>query len=145
MKITTKCRYGTKAIIEIARNYNIRPTTRKDISVHQNIPDSYLENILIDLKKSGIINSIRGTKGGFILNRSPKEITLYDIFKVLKKSINPVGCIKDPDICCCTEFCITRPVWQKMYESQKEILKSFSIQNLLDKDTGDERHSFSYC
>ena len=53
--------------------------------------------------------------------------------------------IKDPDVCCCTEFCITRPVWQKMHDAQKDILKSFSIQDLVEKDTADQRHSFSYC
>ena len=145
MKITTKCRYGTKAIIEIAKNHNVKPTTRKDIALNQNIPDSYLENILIDLKKSGIIRSIRGMRGGFVLNRPPDEITLLDIFKVLKKSITPVGCIKDPSLCCCTDFCVTRPVWIRMHAAQEEVLSSFSIQELIKKDTGDKRHSFSYC
>jgi Rrf2 family protein len=145
MEISTKCRYGTKAIIEIARNYKIRPTTRKDIIANQNIPDSYLENILIDLKKNGLVNSIRGAKGGFELNKAPEEITLFDIFTTLRKSLCPVECVQDPNVCCCTEYCITRPIWEKMYKAQEEILMSFSIKDLLNEYQDNKCHKFSFC
>ena len=65
MKLSTKCRYGTRAVVEIAKNYQKGPTKRKDISAAQEINDSYLENILITLKNRNIIGTIRGAKGGF--------------------------------------------------------------------------------
>ena len=143
MKLSTKSRYGAKAVIEIARNYMKQPTKRKDISKNQKIPDSYLENILIDLKKKGIIESIRGAKGGFTLKRAPSEITLFDIVTVLQTSLEPVQCVNDPNLCQNVASCVTRPIWLKLFNAQNEVLKGYTIQDLLDQEK--EREVVNFC
>ena len=133
MKLSTKCRYGTRAIIDIARNYQKRPTKRKDISAHQEIADSYLENILITLKQHDIISTIRGVNGGFILNRPPSEITMLEVVEAIQGVLAPVDCLENPVICQRVESCITRPVWQKMQTAQREALAAVTIQELVEK------------
>jgi len=133
MKLSTKCRYGARAIVQIARNYRIGPTKRKDIAVHEEVTDSYLENILITLRNNGIIKAIRGAKGGFILNRPPSEITMLEVVEAIQGVLAPVDCLENPVICQRVESCITRPVWQKMQTAQREALAAVTIQELVEK------------
>ena len=141
MKLTTKCRYGARAIIEIARNYNKRPTKRKDIVENQGIPDSYLENILISLKGRGIVDAIRGPNGGFVLKRDPATITMLDVVLTFENSLAPVDCIEDPAGCGRVSDCLTRPVWKKLQKAQEEVLSEVTIQDLLKNNrAGGEPH-----
>ncbi len=142
MKLSTKTRYGTRAIIEIAKNHNIKPTKRKDIVASQGIPDSYLENILISLKNSGIIDTIRGAKGGFIMRREPKDVCLLDIFNALEGSLAPVECTTNED-CVYTNECITRPIWKELLEAQQTVLSKYTIQALVDKDKQVHHNDYS--
>ena len=142
MKLSTKTRYGTRAIIEIAKNHTIKPTKRKDIVATQGIPDSYLENILISLKNSGIIDTIRGAKGGFIMRREPKDVSLLDIFNALEGSLAPVDCTLHED-CTYTNECITRPIWKELLEAQQAVLSKHTIQALVDKDKQVQHNDYS--
>ncbi|MGL1935202.1 MAG: Rrf2 family transcriptional regulator [Fibrobacterales bacterium] len=142
MKLSTKTRYGTRAIIEIAKNFNVKPTKRKDIVATQGIPDSYLENILISLKNSGIINTIRGAKGGFIMRREPEDVTLLDIFNALEGSQAPVPCIINDD-CAQTNECITRPIWIELHQAQQAVLSKHTIQSLVDKEQTVQHNDYS--
>lgn len=134
MKISTKCRYGIRALIEIARNGNASPTKRRDISSLQSIPNSYLENILISLKNNNILTSIRGAGGGFMLRRPPEEITLLDIFEALQGQLNILDCIDDPSSCERSDDCLVRPVWQEMQQAQKEVLQKKTIKDLMEME-----------
>ena len=134
MKISTKCRYGIRAVVEIARNFNQAPTKRKDISSDQNIPNSYLENILIALKHNNIVVSIRGAGGGFMLRRPPSEITMLDIFEALQGNISLLDCLDAPAVCDRSEKCIVRPIWIEMQEAQKKVLQKTTVEDLLKKD-----------
>ncbi|MCP4751164.1 MAG: Rrf2 family transcriptional regulator [Proteobacteria bacterium] len=134
MKLSTKCRYGIRAIIEIARNYKKCPTKRKEISSNQGIPDSYLENILIDLKHNNIVVSIRGAGGGFMLKRSPDEISMLNIVEALQGSLALVDCIESPSVCKRIESCVVRPVWIDLQKAQENVLQSVTIKELLDRE-----------
>lgn len=134
MKLTTKCRYGIRAIVEIGGNYPDRPTTRKEISRNQALDDSYIENILLDLKGTDIVRSIRGVKGGFVLARPPETITLLEIIESLKGEISPAKCVTNPSDCNRSDTCVTRPVWIKLQQAQKEVLKTVTIQDLLNEE-----------
>ena len=134
MKLSTKCRYGVRAVLEIARNYNIRPTKRREISSAQEIPDSYLENILIDLKHNSIVLSIRGASGGFILKRSPHEITMLEIIESLQGSLALVDCVETASLCSRSEKCVVRPVWIELQKSQEDILRHITIGELLKRE-----------
>ncbi len=129
MKLTTRCRYGTRAMAEIALNYGIRATKKREISGNQNIPDSYLENILADLKKAELIETIRGVNGGYKLSRSPLEITILDIISTLDGGMEPVNCLKDKE-CSMIETCGTRNVWRELQIAQETVLKRYSLADL---------------
>ncbi|MCG8338736.1 MAG: Rrf2 family transcriptional regulator [Proteobacteria bacterium] len=134
MKLSSKCRYGIRAVIEIARNYQQRPTKRKEIAASQNLDDSYLENILIDLKNKNIVSALRGAKGGFVLKRAPEEITLLNVIESLQGDLSPAECLSTPAVCDRVENCVTRPVWQKMKNAQEDVLKNVTIKDLLEKE-----------
>lgn len=135
MKISTKTRYGSRAMVEIARNYILgQSTKRKDITAHQGIPASYLENILISLKNSGLVVTVRGPKGGFGLRRHPSKITMYEVLESLQGSLSPVECLDGTIDCEKAESCATRMVWAKMKEAQEEVLKGITLQDLLNQN-----------
>ncbi len=134
LKLSTKCRYGARAIVEIARNYQIMPTKRKDIAKSQGISDSYLEDILIPLKNAGLITAVRGAKGGFKLARDPKEINLLHVISALDGAICTVDCLCTLDACDRTKSCATRNVWEKVKEAQETVLKDVNLQDLIDND-----------
>lgn len=134
MKLSTKCRYGVRAVFEIAKNYNQIPTKRKNIAKKQDLDESYLENILIDLKNANIVSSIRGVNGGFVLKMPPQTITILKIVESLQGTLTPLECLVDTTVCQKVESCVTRPVWQKLKDAQEEVLSSFTIQDLLDTE-----------
>lgn len=121
-------------MMEIGRNYGKGPTKRKNIAELQAVSDSYLENILIVLKSAGLIETIRGARGGYVLTRAPGQITLLDIISALEGSLAPVECIDKPEICDRVGSCVTREVWSKLQDAQKGVLRENSIQDLLDRE-----------
>lgn len=130
MKLTTRCRYGTRAMAEIASNYGIRPTTKKEIARNQDIPDSYLENILVDLKKDDLIITIRGAKGGYELSKSPEKISVHDIVDSLGGGLEPVDCLKKSDDCNRADICSARNIWKELQEAQESVLKRYTLADL---------------
>ncbi len=142
MRLSSKCRYGIRAIIEIARNYEQRPTKRKEIAVKHNLDDSYLENILIDLKNNNIVQALRGAKGGFILRQAPNKITLLNVIESLQGDLSPAECLITPSVCDRVEKCVTRPVWKKMKAAQEDVLKSVTIQDLLEQESDESLMGF---
>ena len=132
MKLSTKCRYGSRAVMEIARNHKSGPVKRKDIVKSQQISDSYLENILISLKNGGVIDTIRGAKGGYMLRRSASEITLLEIVNILDGTLSPVECLDNPSVCSRSARCATRIAWGKMKQAKEEVLRNISVQELVD-------------
>ncbi len=134
MKLSSKCRYGVRAVLEIAHNYQVRPTKRREIAAKQELNDSYLENILLDLKNKDIILALRGAKGGFVLRRAPEEITMLQIVESLQGCLSPAECLTMPSLCNRVERCVTRPVWQKVKEAQEDVLKNITIRDLLNDE-----------
>jgi len=132
MKLSTRCRYGTRALIEIAKNYNLKPTKRKDIEKTQGISSPYLENILSILKNKHILKTTRGADGGFALEKQPSSISLYDVVVALEGSISPVECLEKPDQCKEVASCITREVWKRLNKAQKKALEEITLQDLVD-------------
>ncbi|MCP4756810.1 MAG: Rrf2 family transcriptional regulator [Proteobacteria bacterium] len=143
MKLSTRCRYGIRAVLEIATNFGKHPTKRRVIAHNQNLDDSYLENILIDLKKNDIVLAIRGAKGGFMLKRSPETISVLDVIESLEGKLSPVECLLTPLVCERVEKCLTRPVWLKLKEAQENVLKNITIRDILDQGTDDSALNFN--
>ena len=143
MKLSTKCRYGTRAMIEIGRHYKEGPVKRKDISRNQKISSAYLENILIALKAQNLIRTVRGANGGFTLDTSPNNITMFQIIKALEGSIVPVDCVESSDACERSGRCASRKLWQDLYIAQAEVLKNTTLQSLIDTENSSKQ--VDYC
>jgi Rrf2 family transcriptional regulator, cysteine metabolism repressor len=142
LKLSTKCRYGARAILEIAKNYGKRPTKRKDIAHTQEISESYLENILLALKSNGLIDTVRGAQGGYELGRSPSGITLFQIVEALEGSLDLVDCLADSSACGRVGECAMRGVWSNLKKAMEETLSCVTLQDLLDKNRSE---ALSFC
>jgi Rrf2 family protein len=134
MKFSTKRRYGTRALLEIAKNYKVRPTKRKEICRSQKISGSYLENILIALKSAGIIETLRGAGGGYALARPPAEINLLDVVIALEGSQAPVECLEKQGLCERSGKCVAQDVWQKVQAAQDKILRATTLAELVQRE-----------
>lgn len=133
MKISTKGRYGTRAMLELASNYQLQRTPAGQISEAQGISLKYLESLLVTLKSAGLVTSEKGWNGGYSLARSPGEITLYEVLHSLEDSLNIVECTTNPDECERLESCVTREVWMQLRAATDGILKSISLNDLLER------------
>ncbi|GAA0124159.1 MULTISPECIES: Rrf2 family transcriptional regulator [Clostridium] len=131
MKLSTKGRYGVKAMVDLAINYGKDPVSIKVISQRQNISEYYLEQLFSTLRKSGLIKSIRGAAGGYVLAKSPQKITIYDILEVLEGPIEISTCL-DSDCCDNIDCCATRIVWKKIKESIDSVTTSITLQDIVD-------------
>jgi len=143
MKLSTRCRYGSRALLEIARSYGREPVKRKDICRRQDISKSYLENILIALKGAGIIDTMRGAHGGYVLTRAPSSITLLDVARALEGSQSPVECLENGRICRRAGRCVTQDVWREVKEAEETVLRKTTIQDLVDRDKKYEKPDYS--
>jgi len=111
MKLSTRSRYGTRMMVDMAQHYNQGPVQVGDIAKRQAISVKYLEQIIIPLKKAGYVKSVRGAKGGHVLTKSPGEITVGEIVALLEKGTMLVECAERPELCHRSVNCLTRPLW----------------------------------
>lgn len=130
MKISTRARYGTRAMIELAMNYQNGPVLLKDISRRQDISFRYLNQLITHLKTAGLVKNIRGKGGGYVLGKPPSLISLREIVHILDGSVAPVDCVDDPEICPRTESCATRDVWVLLKDSIVNILESQTLEEM---------------
>ena len=129
MKLSTKGRYGVKAMVELAINYGGAPLSIKTISKRQNISEYYLEQLFSPLRKAKLITSIRGAQGGYVLSREPKDITVAEIMYVLEGPIEIAECI-DGVSCDNLDCCATRLLWAKIKNSIDDVMKSVTLQDI---------------
>ena len=131
MKLSTKGRYGVKAMVELAINYGDTPLSIKTISGRQKISEYYLEQLFSPLRKAKLIKSIRGAQGGYVLNKEPKDITVADIMYVLEGPIEVADCV-DGSTCDNVDGCATRLLWGKIKRSIDDVLTSVTLQDIVN-------------
>jgi len=131
MKLSTKGRYGIKAMVDLAINYGVEPISIKSISERQNISEYYLEQLFAPLRKANIIKSVRGAQGGYVLNREPKDITTAEIMEVLEGPVEISDCL-DENTCSNIDCCATSRHWARIKESIDSVLESTTLQDLVD-------------
>lgn len=131
MKLSTKGRYGVKAMVDLAIHYGENPVSIKSISQRQDISEYYLEQLFSPLRKSGLIKSIRGAQGGYFLSKEPKYITISEIMEVLEGPVEISSCI-DGNKCNNIECCATRLLWKKIKESIDNVTQSVTLQDIVD-------------
>ena len=153
MRLTTKSRYGARAIFDLAYHSSGMPVQIKDISKRQQIPQRYLEQIFHKLKGAKIVKSVRGPGGGYLLARPPEKITVGDIIQAMREPIDPVFCVdneKDTTKKCSrSEECVTRQVWKEAGEKITEYFDSITVDDLCEraKNMGlkkDMKHPYDY-
>lgn len=133
MKLSTRGRYATRALLDLALHHGEEPVLLKDIARRQQISLSYLEHLVAPLIAGGIVRSTRGAKGGVSLARSPEEIRLDEVIQLLEGSIAPVECITNPGICSRSESCVTRDVWSELKRAINGVLQSVTLQDLVER------------
>jgi Rrf2 family protein len=133
MKISTRIRYGTRAMLELASHYGEGTIELKEIAQRGGIPPKYLEQVIIPLRTAGLVKSARGSKGGYSLGRSPSEIYLKDVYEVLEGPVCLVDCLRDPRVCQRVSACVTRDIWQEVSEAIEKIFHSITLQEMLER------------
>ena len=133
MKLTSKGRYAVMALADLAKFNSINPVSLRDISLRQSISLVFLEQIFSKLKKNGIVKRIRGTNGGYILNKQPIEIKLADILNAVDEEVKTVQCKKELKKGCNskTSKCITHNLWDELEVHINHFFKNKNLKDLI--------------
>ncbi|MBS3946782.1 MAG: Rrf2 family transcriptional regulator [Dethiobacter sp.] len=136
MRLSTKGRYGVRAMFDLAMHSQEGAVTLKSVAQREHISEKYLEHLFASLKKTGLIHSVRGAQGGYRLGRLPEEITLGDIIRVLEGPISPTECVIDGDgheDCERASECVMRLVWCRVKEQINAILDGITLADVCEE------------
>jgi Rrf2 family protein len=133
MKLSTRARYGIRAMLELAQNEGKGPMQIKRIGQHQEISVKYLEQLLAILKSGGFVRSIRGAKGGYMLAESADKIKISNVFNCLEGPLITTECLEDNEYCPRAADCVTRELWAEVQNAVKEVLDSYTLEGLVER------------
>jgi len=133
MKLTMKGDYGLRAMLDMAAYNGQGPIESADIGSRQDITGQYLDQILMSLRKEGLVKSVRGPKGGHMLAKPPSHITMGQVMQALEGYVPPMECLPNPDFCKLSPGCALREVWQKIDEMTQQVLNSTTIEELAQR------------
>lgn len=135
MKLSTKGRYGLRALIDLAQYSGEAPVSITSISARQDISERYLEQLMSMLKKAGLVKSIRGAGGGYVLAKEASKISVGDVLRALEGSLEPVECagIEPGGDCKAADSCVTKYVWQKINESINRTVDEIGLDQLVEE------------
>lgn len=136
MKVSTRGEYGVRAMVALARHYGQGPLSIADISRETAIPSAYLEQLIAPLRRASLVTSKRGARGGYMLARTPGDVRIGDIYRVMEGPVAPMDCVsEDPtdQTCPLIDGCETRPIWLKVRDSIVEALDSTTLADLANK------------
>jgi len=134
MRLSTRGRYGLKAMYQLAIHYGEGPIPLKQIADKENLSENYLEQLVSQLRKEGLLTSVRGAQGGYMLAIPPREITVGNVLRVLEGDLAPADCIMEEDYGCENEEnCVTKLVWIKIKDSIDEVVDSITLQDMIDE------------
>ena len=132
MWVSTKAQYGMRALVEVAM-FGEQPISLKTISQRQFISQQYLEQIFAELRRAGIVESVRGARGGYKLARPVDQIDSLEGVELLEGSVAPVRCIDDATNCAQTGHGSTEGLWRQVYSAVRDILKGTTLADLVDQ------------
>lgn len=133
MKLSTRTRYGVRAILELAENVGKGPLQLRVIASRQDISAKYLEQLMAILKSAGLIRSIRGAKGGYVLAKPADKIRLDEVFHCLEGTVTTAECVEDENYCQRAAGCAARIVWTQVHRAIEEVLEAVTLQDLIDQ------------
>ncbi len=135
MKLSAKVEYGVRAMAVLSIYYQEGPLPLREIAEQEKISLKFLEQIFPDLRRADLIQSVRGSRGGYILSRPPAEINVGDIVRAVEGPITPVDCLSEVDSeSCChrKDDCLTRQVWEKLRDRINDVLDEVSLDELVE-------------
>lgn len=138
MKISTKCRYSVTALYELSRRYGEGVVPINSIAKSQGLSENYLEQLMVPLRRAGLVKSVRGAQGGYMLGRAPEEITIGEIIRTVEGPITLVDCLTvgidaASQPCAKAKGCATRGVWEKVAGAISGVLEGITLGNLLEE------------
>jgi len=134
MHITYKGDYALKTILDLSVRYGDTPVTIHDLAKRADIPLKFLEQILLDLKRGGFVESRRGKVGGYLLTRQPSEITIGEVIRFIDGAIGPIDCLEENYHGCKDIYrCVFRPIWQEINQATSKIVDNITFEDLLKR------------
>jgi Rrf2 family cysteine metabolism transcriptional repressor len=133
MKLSTKMRYGTRALLDLAMHVGQGPTSLKEIAERQEVSVKYLEHLFATLQTTDLVRALRGPNGGYTLSRPPQQINLREVFECLEGRDPFVQCTADPDACERANACVTQEMWTQMYEAAMGVLEATTLADLAQR------------
>lgn len=131
MKLSTRSRYSTRLMLELAKHYGKGPLQIGDVSKKEGISVKYLEQLIIPLKKAKLICSHRGPRGGHRLAKPPRDITIGEIVRAVEGQAELTECVKTPEVCERSEFCPTRSVWECATKAMYKELDKITLWHMI--------------
>jgi Rrf2 family protein len=134
MKVTFKGDYALKAVLDLALHYNKELVTAHDLAQRIDAPIKFLEQVLLDLKKGGFVQSRRGNVGGYLLSRAPTEITVGEVIRFIEGPIEPISCVKEKySNCQDINRCVLKRLWQKVSQVTSDIIDNVTFEELVSR------------
>lgn len=131
MRLSTRFRYGLRLMLDLASNYNQGPINLNDVAKKERVSKKYLEQIVIRLLKANLVKSIRGAKGGYILNRPPTKVSFLEIYNILEEKPSLVACVKNRNNCSFIKDCAVRKYYQYLQVNIEKLLAKQNLKNLV--------------
>lgn len=146
MKISYRGDYALKALLELALNYNKDVISIHDIAKRGDIPDKFLEQVLLTLKKGGFVDSRRGVNGGYFLARQPEDITIGEIIRFVEGPVEPVACVGKKDYQECRDFksCVFRDIWSQIYTATSLVIDTVTFAELVRRVEAKKKEKEDY-
>lgn len=139
MKLSTRGRYGLRALLDLAVHQGEGMVLLKDIARREELSLPYLERVITPLIAAGLVKSTRGARGGILLVKQPAEVKLTEVVQLLEGSIAPVDCVNDPRVCSRSAFCVTRDIWIQIKDAMTQVLDSTTLQDLVERQRQKEQ------
>lgn len=133
MKISTKGRYALRLMLDLALAEPGNPVPLRDVAQRQSISDKYLEQIVTPLSRAGLVRSVRGAGGGYLLTRTPADYTVGEILRPLEGSLAPVSCVDGSECCERAEQCVTLDVWRQIQQAVSGVVDHITLADLVEK------------
>ncbi|MDU5224173.1 MAG: Rrf2 family transcriptional regulator [Finegoldia magna] len=134
MRLSTRGRYGLAAMIYLGKKYGDNPVSLNEISKATGLSNNYLEQLIRELKKQDLVISVRGVQGGYLLKKSPKEISVSEILECLEEFFGVTECSVVPGLCSREDTCPSRLIWTQMHDDMINSIKNVSLQDLISKE-----------
>ena len=133
MRLSTRTRYGTRAMLDLAIHQGEGPVNVREIAERQDVSRRYLEQLMLPLASRGLVRAVRGRSGGFVLAKAPSQIILAEIVEALEGPIDLVECARDPGLCYRSSLCTTREIWEELSQSITDHLSRITLEEMAQR------------